>query len=424
MKPSCSRLGRAPWGSRRLRRCASWLFVAVVTAGTAATASAAGMPPPDQDPFYAVPPGIARLANGTVLRSRVVQVRADGTLPMLASAWQVKYKTLGTNGRPTADVATIMVPDTPWSGPGPRPLVSYQTFEDAVGSQYSPSYVLDGGLGDGGAAASGWADTDPMFVALRQGWAVVAPDYEGPRSEFLGAAGEAHGVLDGVRATLRFRPDGLGSRTPVALWGYSGGSVASVEAAMWQPRYAPRMHFAGIALGGLVTNLKDTAGDFAKAGLGGAIIVGLVGIDRAYPELHISRYLTPRAITDMAKSQSDGVAIAAARYPGLQMNQIFVHINSPGATAILRHVSPLWMRGTPTAPIYDYHGTSDELAPISDDRLMMHRFCRTGVTVDHVETPGEHFSTAADDVPGTINWLAARFEGQPAPNDCPTIPAG
>lgn len=34
-------------------------------------------------------------------------------------------------GRPSATVTTVLVPDTPWEGEGPRPLLSYQTAEDA-----------------------------------------------------------------------------------------------------------------------------------------------------------------------------------------------------------------------------------------------------------------------------------------------------
>jgi hypothetical protein len=48
-------------------------------------------------------------------------------------------------------------------------------------------------------------------------------DYEGPYSDFLGAGQEAHGVLDGPRAALRFGPAGLGRATKLGLW---AGSAA------------------------------------------------------------------------------------------------------------------------------------------------------------------------------------------------------
>ncbi|MFF3397056.1 lipase family protein [Streptomyces sp. NPDC002659] len=40
--------------------------------------------------------------------------------------------------------------------------------------------------------------------AVERGWSVIVPDYEGPASEFLGAAAAAHGILDGIRAARSF----------------------------------------------------------------------------------------------------------------------------------------------------------------------------------------------------------------------------
>ena len=155
------------------------------------------------------------------------RLRAGGGL---ATSWQVQYKTEDTQSRASADVATIMVPDAPWTGPGPRPLVSYQTAEDGVGSKCSPSYALDGGVV--GADGNSEAGTSLIFAALRKGWAVIAPDYEGPGSDFLGAAGEAHGVLDGVRAALRFAPMG----SPPARRSRCGGIGAARWRTSW-PRW-------------------------------------------------------------------------------------------------------------------------------------------------------------------------------------------
>ena len=390
-------------------------------------APASAVPLPDQDPFYAVPSGIAGLPNGTILKSRLVNASAFyGAVPMLASGWQVQYKTLDTHFRASADVATIMVPDAPWSGAGPRPLVSYQTAEDGVGSKCSPSYALEGGVA--GADGNSESETGLIFDALRQGWAVVAPDYEGPQSDFLGAAGEAHGVLDGLRAALRFRPAAFTPRTPLGLWGYSGGSLATVLAVMSQPQYAPELHFAGIALGGLVTDLKATLDGFSGGPAGGAIVVGMVGLDRSYPEYHLQRYLNAAGRQAVANSQSDCLTDAAAKYPFADASQYEAYpnaVNDPPFTTVFQLASPLWLPGIPRAPIYDYHVVDDEFAPIPRDRQLMHRFCNAGVPIDHVEDQiGEHVSEAVTGAPGAISYLSERFANQAVPNDCASIPPG
>jgi len=390
-------------------------------------APAGAVPLPDHDPFYSVPSGIAKLPNGTILKWRSVQTSAGyGLVPTLATSWQVQYKTENTQFRASADVATIMVPDMPWTGPGPRPLVSYQTAEDGVGSKCSPSYALDGGVV--GADGNSETETGLIFSALRKGWAVIAPDYEGPKSDFLGAAGEAHGVLDGVRAALRFHPDGVTAGTPIALWGYSGGSLASVLAAMAQPRYAPKLHFAGIALGGLVTNLQATLDDFSGGPGGGAIIVGMVGLIRSYPGAHLLRYLNAAGRKAVANSQSDCLTDGVVKYPFAAYTQYEAYpgaVTGPAFTAVLQGASPLWLPGTPTAPIYDYHAVDDEFAPVAADRQLMHRFCNARVPVDHVEVPvGEHLSEAVAGAPGAMDYLAGRFAHQPVPQTCASIPPG
>src|SRR3954453_16025066 len=131
------------------------VLVAVLALGLAAPAAgSAAAPVPENDPFYAVPGGISGLPNGTVLASRAITAYS-GPLPMPARSWQVKYKTLDNQGAPTATVTTVMVATAPWTGTGPRPLVSYQVAEDGVGGRCSASYALRTGVQPGAQDYSG-----------------------------------------------------------------------------------------------------------------------------------------------------------------------------------------------------------------------------------------------------------------------------
>jgi hypothetical protein len=395
------------------------IFALVVCAPLA---RAAVPPVPDKDPFYAVPDGIGGLANGTVLASRPITAYA-GPLPMPATAWQVKYKTLDNRGAPTATVTTVMVPNSPWTGKGLRPLVSYQVAEDGVGSKCSASYALRSGIQLGSQSLTGnaAAETLLMSLALQRGWAVAAPDYEGPRSEFLGADIEGQGVLDGVRAATRFGPAGISDRAPIALWGYSGGALASTLAAQRQPAYAPDVKLAGIALGGAVGDLKTSLDAFDSLGAGGAVVVGFIGLSRAEPDLNLEQYLNAEGKQAVAASQNDCLADAILRFPG-KTSASFVSspdfLDGPVLTNLLRENSPLGRPGIPSAPVYDYHAIQDELAPIGPDRDLMARYCADGVTVQHVEAPGEHLSEVVLGSPGALSFLADRFAGLPPTNTC------
>lgn len=408
-------MGRMETG-RRLLGALVFVGAMLVSAGTAIA-----IPVPEDDPFYAVPAGIGSLGNGAVLKSRDIQASTYG-LPLPAHAWQVQYKSLDSMSRPTADVATILLPNAAWTGAGPRPLVSYQTAEDGVAGKCSPSYSLRAGTN-----SENEAETQLIAMALSRGFAVVAPDYEGPNSAFLGAPGQAHGVLDGLRAALHFAPDGFSTTTPIALWGYSGGSVASTEAGLFQSTYAPELKLAGIAIGGLVADLEPTVEDFERAGLGGAIPVGLIGLQRAYPNTDVGQYLNAAGKSAVAAAQHDCLNDAMKRHPGMTTKDIEAYPGAwyaPGLQALLYGNSPAGIVGTPTAPIYDYHAVLDEAAPIANDRSLMHRFCDAGVTVQHVESfTGEHLTFGAVGASAALDFLTNRFAGKPAIDNCATIPA-
>jgi hypothetical protein len=396
------------------------MALATAVLAFAPPAGAEQVPLPDHDPFYVVPPGIGGLPNGAILGSRPVNATAL-SVPMPARAWQVKYKTIDVHDRPSAYVTTVLIPNRPWTGTGPRPLVSYQTAEDGVGSKCAPSYALRAGLG--AASSNSGQESLAIPVALQQGWAVAAPDYEGPRSEFLGAAGEARGVLDGVRAALAFEPGGLSPDTPVGLMGYSGGALATSLAAQLQPEHAPELRFAGIALGGVVADLKATFRAFNRPPFGGALVIGIVGLDRSYPEERLQQYLSAAGKRAVADSQHDCINDAINKRPVATAADFEATpdiVELPQITSFLKRVSPLGFRGTPTAPIYDYHAVNDQLAPIGPARALMRRYCQDGVRVQAVEDPvAEHISLIATGSLGAIDYLNDRFAGRPAPSNCP-----
>jgi len=389
-----------------------------------AVASAQVVPEPDDDPFYAVPAGVATLPDGAVLDSREIQATTF-SVPLPVRAWQVKYKTRDNQDQATATVTTVMVPLAPWQGDSPRPVLSYQTAEDGVGTKCVPSYALRGGAQ--AASSNSEAETVAMTLALQRGWTVIAPDYEGPRSQFLGAEAEARGVLDGIRAARAFKPAAIAADARYALVGYSGGALASAWAAQLQATYAPELKLAGVALGGVVADLKATFNAFNAGPQGGALIVALIGLDRSYPEAHIPEYLNAAGRQALADGQKDCINDAVLRHPFLDIADYESRphmIDDPALTGLLARISPLGFADTPVAPIYDYHAIGDELAPIDADRKLVARYCAAGVPVEHVEHPvTNHIAELLAEYNGALDYLADRFAGQPAPSTCPPRPA-
>lgn len=398
--------------------CALALLVPAGRAG-----SSAAVPVPEQDPFYAVPADVAQFPDGAVLDSRSIDARMLG-LPLPADAWQVKYKTEDERGVPSATVTTVMVPRSAWRRPGPRPLLSYQVAEDGVAGRCAPSYALRAGIGAGPTNSA--TETPVMGLALLRGWAVAVPDYEGPQSEFLATGVEARGVLDGVRAARSFAPARIASDAPTALWGYSGGSLASVAAAQLQPSYAPDVHLRAVALGGLVADIHATIDKFDGSYAGGAIPMGINGFLRHYPEMHLEQYLSSTGMAKVERSSHDCIYEAAARFPFLKLADVEAvpgALDLPPVAAMLDENSPLYRPGTPQTVIYHYQAVHDELAPIGPARALLRRFCADGVVVQSVERKfGEHLSEVALGAPGALAFLSNQFAGRAPVNTCSRIP--
>src|SRR5439155_18460325 len=216
------------------------LTVGVGAAGASGPGWGTTLPEPHDDPFYRAPAGFESAAPGTVLASRPVTVTGLG-LPVPADAVQFLTRSTDAKGAPTTAVGTLMIPKTPYPA-GPRPLVSYQPATDSLGDQCNPSYKLRAGTE---------AELGLMMQALGRGWAVVVSDYEGPQNAFTAARMAGHGVLDGIRAAEALSGTGLTGRdTPVGLWGYSGGGLATSWAAELQNGYAPELKILGAASGG------------------------------------------------------------------------------------------------------------------------------------------------------------------------------
>jgi Secretory lipase len=210
--------------------------------------------PPSQDSWYLNPPvGFEFTTPGTILRIRKAPGSLSATTANSSAAYNILYRTTDSRYEPTWAVATLFIPalGAPHSG---RYLLSYQIPYDNADVDGSPSYQM---------YTPNWTPT-AISTALGRGWHVLTGDYEGPLASFTAGAMSGHAVLDGVQAVLSggcASTFGLLPSVKYALWGYSGGALASEYATELQQDYAPELDFVGAAMGGLTpnaTSVRDT----------------------------------------------------------------------------------------------------------------------------------------------------------------------
>ncbi|MBF6329869.1 lipase family protein [Nocardia transvalensis] len=380
----------------------------VVGAGGAAAGS---------DDFYQVPADLAGVENGFVLQSRPITAVAV-VVPIPVAAWQVKYKTVDAHGVPTAAVATVLVPYTPWAGPGPRPLLSYQEAEDSVGAQCAISHSLREGLAAGPGPGLG-GSIRMATAALTQGWAVVAPDHEGPRSEFMAGPMAAHAVLDGIRAALRFPPAGLSGATPVGLMGYSGGAFASGWAAEQQPHYAPEINLVGAALGGMPGDMREVGRAVDGGPYTGFLIGALIGLDRAYPEADAAAMLNDKGRAVLDRDRNRCVLDLLDEHRSRRLSELTTTPDPLGDTVLAKLLADNSLgKATPRTPIFEYHATGDDVTPLPATDTVLDAYCTAGTPVQRLRIPGDHMSGGPAATPYQLSYLADRFAGTPAPSTC------
>lgn len=228
---------------------------------------------------------------------------------------------------------------------------------------------------------------------------------------------EGHGGLDGIRTALKIMP----ARTPVAMWGYSGGAYATGFAAELQKTYAPELRFAGIAVGGMLVNLRNSAQRIDDGGYATGLVIGaVIGLDWAYPEMGIYAALNEKGRAAFADSKDDCLQELLRKYSLTHLADFTAMANPldlPRFQPYLKAVS--LGHGVPSAPVYSYHAVNDELIPVADHTALMRAYCAKGVQVMHVTNPvGEHLTKEGSVAGDVLTWLADRFAGLPAPSTC------
>jgi hypothetical protein len=393
------------------------LVSALVLMTTGVGAAQAAPPPPHSDPFYQPPAGYESTAPGTVLRTRPVSVAAFAALPQKAQAWQILYRTTDTKDNPQATVTTVLLP----SGAKPsasRPLLSYQVAEDSAAPQCAISYQLRQGAGNENIVAQ--AEILLIDAALQQGWAVSVPDYKGPRNAYVAGKQAGQAVLDSIRATKSH----LGLRSPIGLWGYSGGALASGWAAELQPSYAPELDIKGIAEGGLPVSPKNVLTGANGGPFAGIAMSGIVGLSHAYPELaqFLDTYLTPEGKAAVAKASSQ---CNSSNVTTFLFKDLYKYFGIPGPLGrpvpqqVLAEVT--LGQHTPAVPLFVYHSVNDELVPGKDTDAVVTKYCAEGGRVTYQrDILSEHIALVVTGAPDALNWLKDRLSGKPAASECST----
>jgi alpha-beta hydrolase superfamily lysophospholipase len=384
------------------------LVLAVPVLLAAGCSARAAAPPPARTSaptvpaFYSTPlrPG----PPGQLIRSQAMRAPAG------ARAWRILYHSRSVNGR---DVAVSGLVIAPASAPahGERAVIAWAHGTVGLADICAPSVQPDI-----------TADIGNVPQLLARGYVIAASDYQGlgtpGPSPLLNGISEAQNVLDSARAAGQIAAAHAGDRVVVS--GHSQGGHAALFAAQIAPSYAPDLHVLGAAASAPVSDVPGVLGSVAtRTPFGiGFLALGVAGYDATNPGAHVNTILTPkgRAGWPLIESSCNGVF---TKFWGLGISGVFSKnpLTTQPWAAGLRRESPTGIRSH--IPILIMQGGQDRTVWPAFTTRLAQRLCGLGDTIEYRLYPGaEHDTVVMAATTDLLNWITARFAGQPAPTTC------
>jgi triacylglycerol lipase len=371
---------------------------------------------PRDDEFYAAIAGFEDLSPGTVLRSRDVELAFLGVVPQRVRAVQLNYRTTDLSGDPMVAVTTVLVPDGR-DADDPMPIVSYQCAIDAVTGRCFPSYSLRRGA----KAIGALPQLELLLISslLAEGWAVSIPDHEGTQGRWGVPYEPGYCILDGVRAALSSDRLGLRPDSPVGLWGYSGGGLATAWAAEMFDSYAPELDVVGAVLGSPVGDLGHTYARLNGTFWSGLPAVVVTALRHVYPELDriIEVHATEKGRARLARLESMTTVEAVTRFMFTDMDRF---LDRPLAEVLalpeVRRVFESIRLGQspPTIPVLLVQACNDLIVDVADIDALARTYAEAGTDVTyHRDRFSEHMLLHPMSAPTALRWLRDRIEKRP-----------
>lgn len=390
--------------------------------------SALALVPPAQDDFYAVPSNIADYKPGQIIRHRPppTLIGAFYWSTDLKDSHQVLYRTTDGQGLPTATVVTIMIPpNTDY-----KAILSFQIAEDALSPNCGPSFGIQLGseFYPKYKSATTGLELLMMEVALKTGWIVITPDFQGPTGSFVDTLLAAQATLDGIRATLQSGSlTGIYPDSVVAMYGYSGGASVTRGASAVAPLYAPELNISGTVIGGLAPDNVSPQSLDKMSGTkdAGLIPLSLLGVAKASPAFNqfLLQQLLPQFIQTFYEPLDmclDGIIATFKNVDvkGMFRNWPLVENVVLQLTAASAHTAA---PSVPSGPTYVYQSAYDELTPITEVETTVNTWCKAGRSVRlqiNTNPRANHVLAAFLGVQDAFDWLTGIRYGLMALPQC------
>jgi pimeloyl-ACP methyl ester carboxylesterase len=363
-----------------------------------------------QSAFYQPAPQEIEGPPGSIIR-REPMLQA----PAYISAWRVLYRSRGLHGEPIAVSGVVIAPKGA-APPGGRPIVAWAHPTSGVVERCAPSLAF-----------FVFQQIQGLREMAARGYVVAATDYPG-----LGAPGvhpylvgesEARAVLDIVRAAETM-PE-TGAAKDFVAWGHSQGGQAALYTGLIARSYAPELNLRGVAVAAPATELATLmTDDLGSPGGRNLTAMTLWSWDRVFGA-PMARVVQPQAIPvvdRLAKACIESIYdILVRRRLEKPLERSFLSVKNPAELEPWRALANDNTPGPlpPDIPLFVAQGTADQLVRPAVTKDYVARACRAGDKVSVLLMAGVgHGFAAHNAASAAIAWMAGRFAGETAPDDC------
>jgi pimeloyl-ACP methyl ester carboxylesterase len=332
------------------------------------------------------------------------------SLPSGVTATRILYHTRTADGQDALASGVVLIPyGTPPTGGWP--LLAWSHGTSGVATQCAPSLMR-----------SLFYNWEGLYEYVMLGYAVVATDYAGlgtrGRHAYLDHLSNATDVVNSV-AAAHAAVSGLSDRWLVV--GHSQGGLSSLGVAELEGRIRDSNFLGTIALAG-ASDLDDAIDSVMRIKLpvlNGLVAFWIYGVNTIYPALELEEVLTPQALEIYRRSIEDGCSAASGAFTELPTDALlrpdwktnpyiskFIERNRPGAQSTY-------------GPVLLIGGGDDVLFTEAASRKVFQRLCAAGGHVQRRVYPGlGHDPVVYGSMKDQMEWIAARFAGQPAADEC------
>ncbi|MGE8280713.1 MAG: alpha/beta fold hydrolase [Stenotrophomonas sp.] len=360
--------------------------------------------------LYAVLTASLHIAPAMASPGELLEAAPMQGAPAGAQAWRIRYETTDVDGNPTPSSGVLIAPDGASPAQG-RDVVAWAHGTVGIEPACTPIRSLE--------------QIPALTDMLARGWVVVATDYPGlgtagPHAYLAGDAAAA-AVLDSVRAARAFAPAGAGQR--FVAWGHSQGGHAGLFTAQRVRSYAPELQLLGVAAVSPPTDLAQNMqhADTTVRGLLTAFTAR--SWSKVYgADLSTIGNRTTQGVIERATAGCEGDPFAAAALVRLlrlraRLGKLDLAGRAPWNGLMARNSITALAAGS--APLLLVQSDGDGLVATPVTQAFFTHSCQAGAIARYLSLPDTgHASTAIAAADATVAWIADRFAGQAAPNDC------